>query len=574
MRSYGTIKHLGEDDRHGFAHKEGMWAIECQAYCMIRLKRIFQRVSKQYGVVMIVDTEETCRELMWFMERFPLEASKEDLRRLKKRSAAFDRAAEEYDKILGCTLAPRSFSLALPLRQYQAIASELALRSKGLLLADQVGLGKTACAIGMLTEPFTRPALVVTLTHLPWQWEAEIKKFAPALKTHILKKGSPYDLRPKKAGSYDPDFPDVIISNYHKLSGWADTLSGVVNTVIYDEVQELRKNTSDKYHAARHISDAADFRIGLSATPIYNYGGEFYNVIDCLRPDVLGSKEEFLREWCSGANRDFDKSTIRDPKAFGVYLREHALMLRRTRKEVGRELPPIQTMVMDIDCDEAALADVKSDAMSLARTLLAQDTEWKTRGMAAREFDMKLRQATGIAKAPYVADFVRLLVEAGEPVVLYGWHRAVYDIWMERLKDLDPVLYTGSESPVQKEASRKAFVEGRSKILIMSLRSGAGLEGLQERSHVVVKGELDWSPGVHVQCIGRVHRDGQDEPTMVYYLLAREGADHTIADVLGIKRQQLEAVVDPDAALVENLQIDENHVKRLAEDYLKRHVGT
>jgi hypothetical protein len=47
-----------------------------------------------------------------------------------------------------------------------------------------------------------------------------------------------------------------------------------------------------------------------------------------------------------------------------------------------------------------------------------------------------LRQATGIAKAPFVADFVRLLVESGEKVLLYGWHREVYSIWRDKLKDL------------------------------------------------------------------------------------------------------------------------------------------
>ena len=145
---------------------------------------------------------------------------------------------------------------------------------------------------------------------------------------------------------------------------------------------------------------------------------------------------------------------------------------------------------------------------------------------------------------------------------------------MERLKDLEPVLYTGSESATQKEESRRSFVEGKAKILIMSLRSGAGLDGLQDHAHIVVFGELDWSPGVHVQCVGRIARDGQDEPTLVYYLLAREGCDHFMADVLGIKKQQLEQVNDPDAALVEGLQIDEQHIKRLAQAYLERHGGT
>jgi hypothetical protein len=47
----------------------------------------------------------------------------------------------------------------------------------------------TASAIGMLTADGALPALVVTLAHLPRQWEQEFKKFAPKLTTHVIKTG-------------------------------------------------------------------------------------------------------------------------------------------------------------------------------------------------------------------------------------------------------------------------------------------------------------------------------------------------------------------------------------------------
>src|SRR3546814_8997139 len=45
--------------------------------------------------------------------------------------------------------------------------------------------------------------------------------------------------------------------------------------------------------------------LGLTATPIYNYGDEMHTVMSYINPDVLGSREEFLREWCTpqGGNR-------------------------------------------------------------------------------------------------------------------------------------------------------------------------------------------------------------------------------------------------------------------------------
>jgi SNF2 family DNA or RNA helicase len=84
-----------------------------------------------------------------------------------------------------------------------------------------------------------------------------------------------------------------------------------------------------------------------------------------------------------------------------------------------------------------------------------------------------------------------------------------------------------------------------------------------------VIGELDWSPAVQLQNIGRIARDGQPHPVAAYIPLAQTGCDPTMADVLGLKRAQAEAIVDPDAPLVEHLQqVDEDRIKKLAQAYL------
>lgn len=246
-------------------------------------------------------------------------------------------------------------------------------------------------------------------------------------------------------------------------------------------------------------------------------------------------------------------------------------MIRRTRRDVGRELPPLSRIPYTIESDPKALHRISGSATELARIILdrALDKTTEERWTAAGQFDMLMRQATGIAKAPYAADFVRMLVESGERVLLYGWHREVYDIWRERLRDLNPVMFTGSESPHMKEVSKEAFLKGSTHVMIMSLRSGQGLDGLQKVSRTAVFGELDWSPGIHEQCIGRVFRDGQKEPVTAYFLMAKDGSDPVVADVLGIKREQVEGIRDPQGALAERLQTDGKEIRRLAAEYLK-----
>ncbi len=192
---------------------------------------------------------------------------------------------------------------------------------------------------------------------------------------------------------------------------------------------------------------------------------------------------------------------------------------------------------------------------------------------AARDLDWRLRQATGIAKAPYVAAFVKMLLESGETVVLFGWHREVYEIWKDALKDYRPVFFTGTENPAQKEASKEAFLSGETKLLIMSLRAGSGIDGLQEACRTVVFGELDWSPGIHEQAIGRLHRDGQTDTVTAYYLLADDGSDPVVADVLGVKRLQIEGLRDPDGPLVRQLTTDLDRVKKLAASFLQQFAG-
>lgn len=556
---------------------DGEWHVSAEPHVMLRLRRVFARGGTQLGTIKLKDTEEICRDLSWFITRFRLKV--EPASYLKKRAKEYDDRTAQYEAIISGQIDPKPINLAIPLRKYQTVAADLTLRARGLLVADDVGLGKTAIGIALLADPENRPALVVTLTHLPAQWEREIEKFAPDLTTHIIKKGSPYNVNRKKGRKKKDnsdrqlelnlaDFPDVLIINYHKLAGWAETLAPIIKTVIYDEAQELRRRGSNKSRAASHMSENASLRCALTATPIYNYGGEMFNVIDKLRPGELGTVTEFMREWCDG--NDFDKARVKDPKAFGTYLREQGLMIRRTREEVGRELLPITKIPHYVQADEKALDAVSDDIAELAKIILSESTKRFDRMRAGGELDWKLRQATGIAKAPFVAEFVRFLVENGEKVVLYSWHRAVYDIYMDRLDSYYPAMYTGSESPKQKQDSYDRFVKNETDILIMSLRAGAGLDGLQGHSNIVVFGELDWSPGVHEQNEGRLWRDGQETPVSAYYLISDSGSDPIIADTLGLKKAQIEGVRDPNKNLIEGLSKDVHSIRKLAEDFLKK----
>lgn len=533
----------------------------------LRFKRVFPKVSSERtGVLQVAMTPENCRDIEWFCERYPLEC--DDFEEIRKRATEHKDRMALVGKFLSGQQAPLPFELECEKREYQLVAASLVLTTGHLLLADEVGLGKTIVAFLLLSDPRTRPAVYVTLTHLPRQVKQMLAKFAPHLSVQVINKGQPYDLT--RVGRKAVPYPDVVIMSYSKLVGWAETLAPVSKCVVWDEAQELRRSESNRYDAARHLADRMQYILSMSATPIYNYGGEIFNVMEATAPGALGAPGEFFTEWCSHGGST-DKASIRDPAAFGTFLRESGLMLRRTRKEVGRELPPCYSDVQMVDADMYALQQVSKTCAELAEMLLKAGGAGIDKMRAAEEFDWRLRQATGIAKAPYVADFVRLLVESGEKVVLYGWHHAVYAIWKDKLADIPLVMYTGQESIPQKEDAKAKFISGEAKVLIMSLRSGAGLDGLQGSCNLVVFGELDWSPGVHEQNIGRVWRDGQENPVNVYFMVCEDGSDPFMVEVNGVKEQQVKGIRDPDAALVEKLQVDPDRVKNLARRYLEKH---
>lgn len=566
---------------------DGKWRIDAEPDILLRCKRVFARMDKnQHGYVTISDSVDTARDIEWFLQRYPLEFDPPELAKRLKKGADKQREREAMvETILLRKGEPRDFDLAEPARDYQRAAAELAIAGGGLLLCDEMGLGKTISAIAMLSDARTRPALVVAPKALQRQWQRQLKRFAPGMTTHILKVTKPYDLgqvkrrrRGKKGAADEKEqpmlpgvqvFPDVIISTYAKLQGWASTLGKVLSSVVYDEVQELRHGDStDKGRAAKHITSKTEFRLGLTGTPIYNYGAEMFNVVQFVRPGALGDETEYRREWCAGLSE-----RVEDPKALGQFLRNAGIMLRRTREDVNRELPPISRVFHDIDSDAEAIDNVEEAATALARAVLREGKEDYVgeRLQASGELSYMLRLATGIAKAKHVADFVRMIVDSGEPVILFGWHHDVYDIWNERLADFNPVMVTGKQTDKQKDDAIQAFRRGESKVIIISLRSAPGLDGLQFASSTVVHGELDPAYGVHEQCDFRAFREGQTKPVICYYLLTNDGSDPILGDMLRRKGEQLVGIRDPDEEFFGKLETDDvERAKSLAEAFLNR----
>ena len=521
------------------------WMVDGKAMMLSKLKRIFARPASA-GPVRLDATPSNAEELLWFLQRYPLSMTERDRLQLEEDATSAVETRERMGMLrqgdlVGAGCGPTEFSIKmlLPLREYQVAAVEMLRLRQRLLVGDDLGLGKTAVALGAHAAGMG-PTIVVCQTHLQEQWKREAEKFLFGVQVHVVKSRKVYELPTH----------DFLIVPYSKVATWADFLSeGGYGLLVFDEAQELRRPDSQKSRSCRVLSLAVDCCLGLTATPIYNYGEEFHHVAEAIDPGVLGSFEEFTREWCSGM---YGHWAVRDPAMLHEFVvDELGFFLRRRRADVDRELPPVTKVVESIEADGGKLSEVKGTLARLAESVLTE-TDFFQKGKAARELDLKMRQATGVAKAVAVAEYVMERVRAGERVVLGGWHRAVYDVWEAVFEQegrhggqmYRTAMYTGSESAVGKQSAVDRFVNGEVEILILSLRSGAGLDGLQKVSSLVVFGELDWSPQVHDQFIGRLNRDGQLGNVTAVYLVCDEGSDPVIGNVLGLKREQSEGLVD------------------------------
>jgi len=552
-RTYGTLS---------YNRRSKCWTVKGDPSVTEMCKRLFPgSAGSKRGEARFTAHRRMVGDLMWLMLRFPLEINARD-------RALWDKAVQDardhaVRKAIAARLpermTPPEGSFTGELRPFQQEGLAFLLQHDRCLLADEMGLGKTVQALSYLASTDSFPALVIPPAHLTRNWQEEATRFlrirGEAPRVHVIKGLKPYEL---------PE-ADIYIMHYLLLRGWKEMLPTLgFKAVIFDEVQELRHTGTEKYSAASLLSESCERVIGLSGTPIYNTGGEIWNVINILDYHFLGDWESFSREWCYG----YGNAVVVKPALLGDYLRREGLMLRRTKQEVLKELPPKRRAVQELDWNDKLYAQ-------LMAPVLPDVIRWKTdgtltasaRAMLEESISQHVRQATGIAKAPYVCQFVRALLDSGEKVLLFAHHHAVMDIYKQELKHYRPGFITGRETISAKADAVERFMSGKTDVLCISLRAASGLN--LQRATCVVFGELDWSPAVHSQAEDRAHRMGQEDSLLCYYLVAPQGSDAAMQEALGLKVSQFVGLMgDTPASAAETAEAAHQarkHVEMIAE---------
>ncbi len=521
-RLYGTLS---------YNRRRKAWTIKGEPVVTEMAKRLFPGSnSGRRGLAHFSAHRRIVGDLNWLLQRYPLAVAPADLDRWERALADAQEYALKRELSLQADpgIRPDEASFSGKLREFQQAGFSWLCRTERALLADEMGLGKTVETLAALSWLKAFPCLVVVPPHLIRNWQSEIQRFlrleGRSPRVHVIRGLRPYAL-PQA---------DIYLIHYLLLRGWKFSLPTLsFRALVFDEIQELRRGGTEKYSAASLLANASDRVIGLSGTPIYNLGGEIWHVTNILDYHFLGDFDSFSREWCTG----YGNAVVLRPELLGDHLRREGLMLRRTKKDVLPELPDKRRLVQEIDADSTLYTRLMQPVLLKMKAWRdSESLSASQRALLEGEISQEERQATGIAKAPYVSQFVRALVESGEKVLLFAHHHAVMDVYRKELRTLSPAFITGRETPAKKSDSADRFMNGRTNLCVISLRAASGLN--LQRGSCVVFGELDWSPAVHSQAEDRAHRIGQRDSLLCYYLVCPQGSDSVIQEALGLKVSQ------------------------------------
>ncbi len=412
------------------------------------------------------------------------------------------------------------------------------------LLADEMGLGKTVQLISLMS---CRPVeidrhLVVCPASVVPVWQDEIRRFFPDIQTHVL--NAQHDF------SGDTE-PGVWIASYAQLRNHRAMLTDTTfGYAILDEGQFIKNPDAKVTHTCFEIQ--ALHRVVLTGTPLENRQLDLWSLFHFLLPGLLGTRRQF--EQAMNRDRDLMVERLRTQLA--------PFMLRRTKAQVARELPPkVETTLVSplTDLQRREYARVCSEG--LARLGEDIDEALREKSFGFLSLLTRLRQICcdpgllpWMNADPSESGKLNLLIEkleeatsGGHKVVVFSQFvtllNRVREVMQEKFPDLPRFELTGSTIDRQKPVHEFQTIEGPAVILVSLKAAGTGIT-LHAADYVFL---LDpwWNPAVEEQAVDRVHRLGQTRTVWVYRMVTAGTIEERIQALKNEKQQLFDRIIEP-----------------------------
>lgn len=440
-------------------------------------------------------------------------------------------------------------ALVAELRPYQqtglAWLQFLSKNQLGGILADDMGLGKTLQTIAHIllqkqTGLMNRPCLVVTPTSLIGNWLAECQRFAPSLKTIALIGKTRVNLFNKIQHF------DVVITSYGTLLRDIEVLSRQsFHLHILDEAQAIKNSKAKISKTVRSIN--SELRLCLSGTPIENHLGELWSLVEFLLPGFLGSEKQFQKIYQQPIEKQHDQERLNDLRN-----RLSAVILRRKKSQVAKELPSKNEIIEHIELDEMQANFYESVRLSMAKEMQQLSKGKQINRILLGNALLRLRQICchpalldidgskqlNSAKLNWLRTVLPEMLAEGRRVLLFSSFTSMLALISEMLDELKikHLKLTGQSSANARSQMIEQFQNQATAVFLISLKAGGAGINLTA-ADTVIHFDPWWNPAAEQQASDRAHRIGQDKKVFVYKLITKGTVEEKIHQLQKHKQQ-------------------------------------
>ena len=399
----------------------------------------------------------------------------------------------------------------------------------GGILADDMGLGKTVQAIAVLYDTAMKEpgqtSLIVCPASLVYNWECEIRRFAPSLKV-LTAVGTAGEREEKLRHLKEYD---VAITSYDLLKRDLEQYREMVfRFQILDEAQYIKNPLTQAARAAKAVRSQT--RYALTGTPVENRLSELWSIFDWLMPGFLGSYARFRKRYELPAVRDGNAEAMEDLQRL-----TRPFLLRRLKTDVLKDLPEkLETTVY-------SRMDGEQKKLYTASAWKLQEELKEGGRMEILAALTRLRQLCcdprllyegyrgGSAKLETCMELVQSGVEAGHRILLFSQFTSMLDLLKRRLEreKIACFLLTGETSKEERLRLVRAFQKGQAPVFLISLKAGGTGLNLTE-ADMVIHYDPWWNAAAQEQATDRAYRIGQTRQVSVFKLITRGTIEENI----------------------------------------------
>jgi SWI/SNF-related matrix-associated actin-dependent regulator 1 of chromatin subfamily A len=422
------------------------------------------------------------------------------------------------------------------------------------LILDEMGLGKTNQAarvmqkLGKRTLWLCKSSLKIQTLREIYRWTglvAQIIEFEndfiiPGTRVFILS----YDLMTK--AEFVNKQGTTIKRGFQDLEGFVRKLK--IEFLVADEVQHIKNADSSRTANVQKLASLVPYVGFLSGTAVENHAGEFFPILNMIRPDKFPSKSQYERVWVDTYfnGRTMKYGGLKDPAAFYKYTSD--FIIRRTRASVLPDLPVCSRenrfSELGGKVEEAYKKEMKQ-LLDYMNNGCVGETNFK-RMQCILAYMNKMWHLTGIAKVNPITEFLTEFVDTTDrKIVVFVHHKDVAAALHDKIKDLCGVAVAyGKEGWDRQDEIDRFKDDPNCRILVASLLASS--EGLNlQFCHDCIIGERYWNPSKEQQAESRFIRIGQtSDKVSATYFIAVGTIDEFFAELVEKKRAIVDNTLD------------------------------